>query len=100
MARSHRDTNDEITEVDNTVLLELLVQRNNLESRIQVSVCVDNIQLDPVLSDFPSLAQVGILCARFRVPAAEELAIRDRGSEHSVSVYSLSLLRSAGRIMH
>ncbi len=34
--------------------LELLFKHNNVESRIKVAVGVDNVQLVPVLSDFPA----------------------------------------------
>jgi hypothetical protein len=38
-------------------------------------VGVDNVQLAPLLSDFPATLQDNRLCSLFRVPAADQLAI-------------------------
>jgi hypothetical protein len=37
--------------------LDLLFKRDNVESRIKVAVGVDDVQLAPVLSDFPAALQ-------------------------------------------
>ena len=57
------------------MLLELLFTRDNVESSVKVAVGVDDVQLTPVLSDFPSTFQDKILCALFRVPDADQLGI-------------------------
>jgi hypothetical protein len=55
--------------------LELLFKHDNVESRIKVAVGVDNVQLAPVLSDFPATSQDKILCTLFQIPASDQLAI-------------------------
>ncbi len=47
--------------------LELLFKHNNVKSRIKVAVGVDNVQLAPVLSDFPATSQDKILCTLFQI---------------------------------
>jgi len=57
------------------MLLELLFKRNDVDSRIKVAVGVDDLQITPVLSDFPATAQEGVLCTMLRIPSAHELAM-------------------------
>jgi hypothetical protein len=54
--------------------LELIFKLEKVESRIKVAVGVDDVQLAPVLSDFPATPQDKILCTLFRVPTADQLA--------------------------
>jgi len=57
------------------MLLELLFKRNDVDSRIKVAVGVDDLQITPVLSDFPATAQEGVLCTMLRIPSSHELAM-------------------------
>ena len=54
--------------------LELLLERNDVAFGVRVAVGVDDVQLSPILSQFPAVAQLGELCSFVRVPAASELA--------------------------
>jgi hypothetical protein len=57
------------------MLLELLFKRNDVDSRIKVAVGLDDVQITPVLTDFPATVEAGVLCTLLRVPAAHELSM-------------------------
>ncbi len=57
------------------MLLELLFKCNDVDSQIKVAVGVDDLQITPVLSDFPATAQEGVLCTMLRIPSSHELAM-------------------------
>jgi hypothetical protein len=56
------------------MFVELFFTRDNVESSVKVAVGVDDVQLTPVLSDFPAISQDKILCTLFRIPSADQLA--------------------------
>ena len=56
------------------MFVELLITRETVDSRVKVSMGIDDVQLTPVLSNYPPTLQNNKLCTLLNIPNADNLA--------------------------
>lgn len=56
------------------MFVELFITRETVDSRVKVSMGIDDVQLTPVLSNYPPTLQNNKLCTLLNIPHADNLA--------------------------